>query len=252
MNSIRFPENAGIALGGIEDSSFWFQQRNRIILSVVNRFAKGRSFVDVGGGGGVVSKALMNEGYDVCLVEPLNSSVEVARKRGVSKIIPSTLQESKLEENSISNLGLFDVLEHISHDSSYLLEVRKYLSKDGLIFITVPAYKWLWNYDDVYAGHVRRYTLYDLRQLLLSSGFQIIFGSYFFSPLVLPSFLMRTIPHYLFRRQALSQMALKNSGRNLPLLNGIMNWEVDRIKSGRCVPVGTSCLVVGSLASPVG
>lgn len=90
--------------------------------------------------------------------------------------------------NCAPAVGLFDVVEYFEDDVGFLTEVNATLQPDGLVFITVPAFKCLWSFGDDYAGHFRRYRVSQLRRLLESTGFRVEYCTYFFLPLVLPNF----------------------------------------------------------------
>jgi hypothetical protein len=65
------------------------------------------------------------------------------------------------------------------------------------LFLTVPAYPFLWSADDVLAGHFRRYTLPNLDRALARSGSRLRFASYMFVPLPPLILLLRTVPSRL-------------------------------------------------------
>ena len=72
------------------------------------------------------------------------------------------------------------------------------MKEDSYIFITVPAYQFLWSNDDTVGGHFKRYTIKSLNQLLEETGFSKNYATYFYSFLILPIFIFRTIP-YIFK-----------------------------------------------------
>src|SRR5690606_42131055 len=56
-------------------------------------------------------------------------------------VICSTFEDLELEDNSLSNVGLFDVLEHIEDDTRTLKILRRKLKLNkGRLFLTVPAF----------------------------------------------------------------------------------------------------------------
>ncbi|NIM10828.1 MAG: hypothetical protein GTO45_02460 [Candidatus Aminicenantes bacterium] len=61
---------------------------------------------------------------------------------------------------------LFDVGEHIRDDWAFLKTVSYLLESGGKLYITVPAFRFLWSTDNDYAGHFKRYTLKSMRILL--------------------------------------------------------------------------------------
>jgi hypothetical protein len=74
---------------------------------------------------------------------------------------------------------MFDVLEHIEEDSETLIALKKLLTKDGCILITVPAYQWLWSKHDEILHHKRRYSLHELSKKIMAANLQKVKISYF-------------------------------------------------------------------------
>ncbi len=97
----------------------------------------------------------------------------------------------------MENIGLFDVVEHIEDDEAFLIENHSYLKKGGKIYITVPAYQWLFSEEDVYAGHYRRYSVKQISSLLENIGFEVKYKTYFFTFIPIPLFLLNALPYKL-------------------------------------------------------
>ncbi len=194
-DNISYPSDGNSVCYQLEDHSFWFKHRNDVIENVVRKFKKPGTFADVGGGNGFVAKMVQDKFFDleVSLIEPGKSGCENAKKRGIRKIYNEILSEHKSVEK-YDNIGLFDVIEHIEKDEHFLKEVHSRLSDDGRVFITVPAYQFLWSKEDEEAGHFRRYTLESLKKIAKNSGFRVMYSSYFFAILLPLIFLLRSLP----------------------------------------------------------
>ena len=82
-----------------------------------------------------------------------------AKQRGIEHVIQGTTVNARIAAGSLGAIGLFDVVEHIENDMVFCQDMRELLAPNGLAFITVPAYRWLWSEEDVIAGHFRRHTL---------------------------------------------------------------------------------------------
>lgn len=119
-----------------------------------------------------------------------------AKRRGISNIICGTINDiaGSIEQEKVEAVGVFDVVEHIENDLSFLREIHSCLAHDGKLYITVPAYNFLWSKEDIDAGHFRRYTLNSLCNVVEEAGFSVLYKTYLFSFLPLPTFLLRTIP----------------------------------------------------------
>jgi SAM-dependent methyltransferase len=247
---ISYPEEGNVHCAQIEDSSFWFKHRNKCIEAVVQKYGQKRVFFDVGGGNGFVAKGIQASGTEAILVEPGINGCLNAQKRKIKTIICSTLEDAGFFPDRLPAVGLFDVVEHIEDDISFLKQIHRYLENEGLIYITVPAYKLLWSADDDYAGHFRRYTLAEMEQKLTSLGFDMLYSTYIFSILPLPIFLMRTLPSKFLKTKSPSDLdKIKDEhGEKSSLLNDLLNklwqWELRQINAGKKIPFGGSCLLV--------
>jgi SAM-dependent methyltransferase len=74
---------------------------------------------------------------------------------------------------------LLDVIEHIDDDERVLKEVSRALRPGGFVFVTTPALKAFWTYNDDYAGHKRRYRRRDFAILAEKAGLDLILARYF-------------------------------------------------------------------------
>ncbi len=247
---VSYPEEGHSECHAIEQDSFWFAHRNRCILEVMKRFPPGGTVFDVGGGNGHVSAALAAAGQDTVLVEPGMEGVLNARSRGVSPLVCATLDDAGFKPHSIPAIGIFDVLEHMPDEAGFLHSLKTHLAPGGRLYVTVPAYRWLWSVEDTCSGHHRRYSLGGLTSVLQAAGFQVEYQSSMFSCLPLPIFLFRTIPSWLRLRTARqferNQREHKNGGGGW--LSGLLAGELKKIAAGRTVRFGGSCLVVARYA----
>ena len=177
---ISYPADGSDNCFAIEDNSFWFQHRNKCITTLIANYPpkNNGAIFDIGGGNGFVTLGIEQAGLTSVLVEPSSSGAVNAQKRGVKNIVCSSLEDANFIHNSLPAIGLFDVLEHIEDDSAFLTRINSLLKIDSILYITVPAYSWLWSDEDSSAGHFRRYTIKSLTKKLVSAGFKIEFSSY--------------------------------------------------------------------------
>jgi 2-polyprenyl-3-methyl-5-hydroxy-6-metoxy-1,4-benzoquinol methylase len=252
--SISYPSKGNEFCFAAEDYSFWFLHRNICIVSVVNSFPPpdNGTIFDIGGGNGFVSLGLSSAGFDVALVEPGPIGASNAKKRGIENVICATTEAAQFRQRSLSAVGLFDVIEHIDDDISFLQSIRVLIKHGGLLYATVPAFSFLWSEEDVLAGHFRRYTLSSISNVLKSSGFEMVFASYIFRFLPVPIFLLRTLPFKigLSRRQLAPTTVLHDHTVKgaLParIMNAILKPEIENLKNKRTMSFGGSCLIVAT------
>ena len=249
QTEISYPEEGNSLCLQLEDDSYWFQHRNNCIINLVKHYSPNDTIFDIGGGNGFVAKGLENAGISTVLVEPGESGARNAKNRGLSNIVCATTETSGFEKNSIDAIGLFDVVEHIDDDEAFLAQNYDFLHKNGLIYITVPAYNFLWSNEDDLAGHFRRHTISSMTNLLTKTGFKVEFASYLFSILPLPIFAFRSIPSKLgFNKKEIdAEKHKKDHSKNATsgVLQKVWDWEFSKIKQQKSIGFGSSVLIIG-------
>jgi SAM-dependent methyltransferase len=240
---VSFPTAFQDEMLKIEESSFWFKFRNKIIARVVHKFFSKGTLLDVGSGNGLVSSYLMTTGITPIAIEPGElGSINSVRHRKLPYVIRSNVESLSFLKGHIPAIGIFDVLEHHKDDAGFLQVLHRLLNKDGYLFITVPAYQWLWSYEDEFAEHHRRYTITDIKKLLKENGFNIRYASYFFAWLVIPIFLVRVLSSKK-GEQTQAQKHHSTSKFTQFILNTLNNIELFFINYLR-LPLGSSIIVV--------
>jgi len=116
------------------------------------------------------------------------------------------------------------------------------------VFLTVPAFKFLWSEADDVAGHHRRYTKKELSGLFSELGFKVSYVSYFFTVLIPPILLLRSIPYMLSLRRSDPDWRHRHHqdrrGASGSLLLKSMRWEQRMIQCKKSMPFGSSCIMV--------
>jgi SAM-dependent methyltransferase len=248
ISKVAFPDDGHQECNFVEAESFWFKHRNDSLISVMEKFPPDGAIFDIGAGNGYVAQALKIKGFDAVAVEPGLTGARNAKSKGLT-VICSTLEDAGFFSNSMDAIGLFDVLEHIEDDLQFLSKLKELLKKNGRLYITVPAYKFLWSTEDEITGHFRRYTLNNLKKGLSFLGYKVEYSTYFFSFLPLPIFLLRTIPSKLGWRQEGNLETTErehkvNQGLGRSLLEIYLSLELKLIGKQKFIPFGGSCLVV--------
>ena len=254
---ISYPEWGNEACFQVEDSSFWFRHRNDCILEAVRQYPPSGPLFDVGGGNGFVAKSMQDAGFEVVLVEPGAVGAGNARRRGIQYVIRATLEDAGFLPDGLPAISLFDVVEHIEDDRKFLETIRFYLSANGRVYLTVPAYQALWSLEDIVAGHHRRYSSRAIRELLVEAGFAVEFLTGFFQFLPPAIFALRVIPFRL--GLAISSEADEVGSKirwqheiKSGWISGPLNWiqqrEIRGIRRRRQARFGASWLVVARKA----
>jgi SAM-dependent methyltransferase len=246
-SNISYPTDGNANCFQIEENSFWFKHRNSVILDLIKNFPPRDYIFDIGGGNGFVTKSLKENGYNTFLVEPGIQGVKNAQKRGISNILCSTFEDAQFHEGCISAIGIFDVLEHIENDLEYLKKISWHLEPEGILYLTVPSYRFLWSQEDDSAGHYRRYTLKSINKVLIDSGFKIKYKSYFFSFLPIPILLFRTLPFKLIHSKKpniRTNEHFQDKGLLGDIIKLVLKKERQKLNNLKNIPFGGSCVVV--------
>jgi len=226
---------------------WWFVGRRAVILAEMARRLPTRPgrLAELGCGSGGMLEALARFGT-VVGVETDPALRERARERGLD-VRAGTLPDGiPLEMGRWDAVGLFDVLEHVADDAAALVACRRLLAPGGRLFVTVPAYAWLWSRHDELLGHRRRYTAGALRRAAVDAGFRVERLTYFNTLLAPPIIAVR-----------LARAALRRSGHDLvrpgPLLNRVLAAcfaaEAPLLR-WTSLPFGISVLLVARPAAP--
>lgn len=110
--------------------------------------------------------------------------------------IYNDLAALKLEQSKgeLFDLAIsMDVLEHIKDEDAALQSWRQFLHKDAYLFITVPAFSFLWSKHYEKLQHFRRYTKDELIARMEKNNFKTIKIYYIFKHLLPILFIMRKL-----------------------------------------------------------
>ena len=198
-DEVHFPETA-YSEEWMKFDSVWGNARAKLIQRYLQKH-KVEILWEIGAGNGLVAIPLQNSGITVIASDPIYSGMKQTAEYGILSL-HARFKDLKLPRESISAIGIFDVLEHIEEPKSFLNDLYKVMKIDGLLFVTVPAHSWLYSDFDKAVGHFRRYSRRQIDNEIVQSGFKRIDSKYFFFSLVIPALFLRRIPYLLGRRKA--------------------------------------------------
>ena len=162
----------------------WELSRARCIMDIVKRY-KLDSAADIGAG----------DMFFTSKLQPFVSGETYAVDSGYSEKPEPASGIRRL--NNISALPeftgkcgliLMDVLEHIENDSAFLKETLDKIPADGLVFITVPAFQFLFSDHDAFLRHHRRYNQKQLLSLTSALNLRVEECRYFYASLFFARF----------------------------------------------------------------
>ena len=193
-------------LRDMQSRHFWYQGRHRFLLRAFEWHAAeslhargGLNAIDLGGGcGGWISylqTRLPGKLSELALSDSSLRALELAGPVVGPKVARYQTDLLRLGwQNRWDAAFLLDVLEHIPADGEVLSQIKQALVPGGLLFVTTPALKCFWSYNDEMAHHIRRYTKRDFARLAEATGLRLLRASYFMfflSPLLWLSRLKR-------------------------------------------------------------
>lgn len=248
-STVDYPDEGNAFCFQVEDQSFWFRYRNNYVVNAVCRFPPAGPIFDIGGGNGFVARGLEAAGFPAVVVEPGATGARNAQGRGLSPVVCAALDDAGFLPGSMAAAGLFDVLEHIEDDRGAMATVSALLPAGGRVYVTVPAYQWLWSSEDELGGHHRRYTRASLARVITGAGLAVEYSTYIFWPLPLPILLVRAIPARLGVRPKVDLDAIEKElkpteGVAVRALTSLLDLERWWLARGGTVPFGGSCLLV--------
>lgn len=223
---------------------WWYRARRQIIAKVLSSSlisGDELKILEIGCGSGGNLEMLSRFG-DLSAIEMDDPSREAANERSVCEVRQGSLPDLPQFPDDFDLICMFDVLEHIEEDRLALQGVHQRLADRGKIFLTVPAFEFLWSaLDDVY-GHQRRYRLAPLTELVCQTGYRILYKTYFSSLLFPPAAAVRLVKR-IFSISGNSDFTMPPAWMNRTL-EVIFAAERNLIPH-LAFPFGTSILLVG-------
>lgn len=228
-----------------EMGHWWYVAKRRLIAKYWPALPSTARCLDVGCGGGAV---LLEAGKFVHAfgVDLSPQALHHGQGEGLSRLARADASALPFESGSFSIAAALDVLEHHPHPERLLEEVRRVLTPQGTLIITVPAFQWMWSYADHVLGHYRRYTRSMLAAELEGSGFHVERLTYFHSWLLPVAWVFRKLRALTGRTESADDFPVP-APLNRALL-GVCRLEL-WLMSRRDIPFGLSLFAV---ARPVG
>jgi 2-polyprenyl-3-methyl-5-hydroxy-6-metoxy-1,4-benzoquinol methylase len=149
-----------------------------------------KAVLDVGGGFGALGEEFEKKGNKVCNIDSSEYAIGESRKRVAESYIADICDADKLppeiKNRKFDVIVFADILEHVYDPFSVLEMYKKFLEKDGHVFISVPnVATWTtrlgilfsnFDYSDVGTldrTHIRFFTEKSIKRMVKSAGFQI-------------------------------------------------------------------------------
>lgn len=166
---------------------FWIRRRFEVFKSLAPTLMNtNQPIAEIGCGNGLLQRQIelafgkSVDGFD------LNESALRQNVSKLSSIYYYNIHDRRSElKNRYGIIFMFDIIEHIEDENSFIESVQFHLQPEGAIVINVPAFMTLYSNYDRAAGHLRRYEIADLERLVKQCELKIKNWSYWGLPLYL-------------------------------------------------------------------
>jgi 2-polyprenyl-3-methyl-5-hydroxy-6-metoxy-1,4-benzoquinol methylase len=173
---------------------FWVRRRFAVLRRLAGRLIPvAREIAEIGCGHGLLQRQIEEEygrevtGFDLS---------EFALKHNLSRLSDICCYDIHQQDSALHErfdlVFLFDVLEHIADEDRFLAALIFHLAPGGKLVVNVPAGKWAYSAYDEAAGHIRRYSISSLREVVARSDLEITRWTYWGLPLV-PALMLRRL-----------------------------------------------------------
>jgi SAM-dependent methyltransferase len=181
----------------VAETHWWYRARRAWLRQELGpRLAPGERAYDIGCGTGDALATLAELGARPVAGTDLSEHVLrwVVDRDDPPAVLESLAERLPFADRSASTLISMDVIEHLDDDVVALREYRRLLRPGGVLFLTVPAYQWIWSEHDERAAHRRRYSRQRFVTAVRAAGFEVDRVTYFFTFLVPVAALLRKTP----------------------------------------------------------
>ncbi len=179
----------------LEKSHWWFRGRRTVYFGLLEhhlRDARPRRVLDLGCGMGGFLEGLARIGGRVVPSDVSLESLARCAERGFPGGVLSSGYALPFADGAFDLVCLFDAIEHIPDDARVMREVARVLAPGGRVFVSVPAYQFLFANNDRVAQHQRRYTRGRLGRVFEQAGLRPernTHSNVLLFPLILPAVL---------------------------------------------------------------
>jgi SAM-dependent methyltransferase len=246
----------------LERSHWWFKARLKILENLVVKIIlpktkpqAGLRILNVGVATGATTQMLQKYGEVTSVEYDAFCCSFLLEKTGIAAINGS-LTELPFANESFDLICAFDVIEHIENDKKAVEEIHRVLTKEGMYFITVPAFQLLWGKHDEVNHHMRRYKLPQLINMARNANLSIFYATYFnfwlFFPIAGVKMIMNLVPRKKKEDTSGSDFEMMKSSNMLNnLFYSIFLSESVFLNKKIKFPVGISILLLGSKGSDI-
>jgi Methyltransferase domain len=202
---------------------FWVRRRFEVFRKFAGELVPAaREMAEVGCGHGLLQRQMeLAYGREVTGFDLNENGLKHNVSRASRVVCYDLYQKDQEFRQRFDLIFLWDVLEHISDEDSFLAALRFHLAKAGAFVFNVPAGEWAFSGYDTAAGHFRRYSAESFFRVMARNGLQVTKWSYWGLPLT-PTLLFRKV--WLRGKQSQEQSYATGFAAGGGMANGVLGW----------------------------
>ena len=165
---------------------FWVWRRFQVLQRMAKDILReAKEIAEIGCGHGLLQRQIEDEYHKPVTGFDLNEYGLTHNVSRISRVCCYDVHQRNLElRGKFDLILLFDVLEHIEDEDSFLSALLFHLAPQGKLVLSVPAGKWAFSAYDLSVGHLRRYGIDELRAVALRNELGMQSWTYWGLPLV--------------------------------------------------------------------
>src|SRR3989344_89356 len=178
----------------LEEDNWWYRAQRNITEVLLDKFFVGTGKVLDAGCGTGFNLIFLKKFGEISGVDISDDAIKFCKKRNLN-IKKSSIENLPFKNNFFDLITSFDVIYHkgVIDDQNAINELYRVCKKNGLLFLRVPAFSFLYGSHDRQVHGIRRYDKQGLKIKLEKAGFKIEKSTYANTFLFFPTFLLRFV-----------------------------------------------------------
>lgn len=162
----------------MEKTNWWYVGRRELLAKLMRQYVTpGKKALDLGCGVGSNLEVLRPYATHVIGLDISEEALLYAEGSGYEATLKSSATDIPLPDHSIDIILCADMIEHVD-DVLAVREMARVLAPGGVVVCTTPAFPSLWNDNDDYGQHLRRYSRAQFLKVFTEGGFEVEWVNY--------------------------------------------------------------------------